>query len=171
KAKHSVAWLDIDPRQQLRARHRADSKSGKVVVAELIDARHFRGLAADQGTARLSACGCDARYHHRPDLRIELAAGKIIEEKKRLGPLHHEVVHRHRHEIDADRVVTRGLDCDFDLGADTIGRRDEDWIGKAGGLEIEKTAEAADLGVRSGTSGPAQQRLDQIHHAVAGIDI
>ena len=167
----TVARLDIAPRQQLRARHRPDGKSGKIVVTALIDAGHFRGLAADQSTACLPARGGDARDHHRPDLRIELAAGKIVEEEQRLGPLHHQVVHRHRHEVDADRVVTRGLDCDLDLGADAIGRRDQNGIGVAGGLEIEQAAEAADFGVCARPSGPPHQRLDQIDHAVAGIDI
>ena len=42
---------------------------------------------------------------------------------------------------------------------------------EAGRFEIEEAAEAADLGVRAGARGPAQQRLDQLDHAVAGIDV
>ena len=42
---------------------------------------------------------------------------------------------------------------------------------KARALEVEQAAEAADLGVRARPRGGAHQRLDQLHHAVAGIDI
>ena len=67
--------------------------------------------------------------------------------------------------------MARSLDGDLDLGAYAVGGGDEDGIGKTGGLEIEQAAEAADLGVRTGARGPAQQRLDQFHHAIAGVDI
>ena len=42
---------------------------------------------------------------------------------------------------------------------------------KPGALEVEQAAEAADLGVRARPRGRAHQRLDQLHHPVAGIDI
>ena len=60
---------------------RADGETGKVVVAVLIDAGHFRGLAADQRTAGLTACRGNTGNHRRPDLRIELAAGEVVEEE------------------------------------------------------------------------------------------
>ena len=82
-----------------------------------------------------------------PTCRIELAAGEIVEKEQRLGALHDEIVDRHGDEIDADRVVARGLDGDLDLGADAVGRGDQERIGEAGGLEVEQAAEAADLGV------------------------
>jgi hypothetical protein len=46
--------------------------------------------------------------------------------------------------------VTAGLDGDLDLGADPVGRRHQNRVCKARPLEIEKAAEAADLGVGSG---------------------
>ena len=42
---------------------------------------------------------------------------------------------------------------------------------KPGSLEIEQAAKAADLGIGAGARRSAHQRLDQFHHAVAGIDI
>ncbi len=103
---------------------------------------------------RLAAGRGDAVDHLGADLRIELAAGEIVEEEQRLGALHHEVVDRHGDEIDADRVVARSLDRDLDLGADAVGRGDQDRIGEAGRLEIEQAAEAADLGIRARPRGP-----------------
>ena len=149
KSDHHVARRDIAARQQVVAAHRADGEAGKVVVAGLIHAGHFRGLTADQRADALRGTGGNAFDHHRSDRRIELAAGEVVEEEQRLGPLHHEVVDRHGDEIDADRIVTRRFDRDFDLGADAVGRSDQDCIGEAGSLEIEQAAEAADLGIRA----------------------
>ena len=64
-----------------------------------------------------------------------------------------------------------GFDRDLDLGADAVGRGDQDRVGEAGGFEIEQPAEAADFGAGAGARRGAHQGLDQIHHAVAGIDI
>ena len=105
------------------------------------------------------------------DLGLELAAGEIVEEEQRLGALHDEVVDAHRDEIDADRVVASGLDGELDLGADAVGGGDQHRVGEAGALEVEQPAEAADLGVGAGPRGRAHQRLDQLDHAVAGIDV
>ena len=99
---------------------------------------------------RFTTGRCDATHDRRADLRIELAASEVVEKEQRLGALDHEVVHRHGDEIDADRGVARSLDRDLDLGADAIGRRDQDRVGKTGRFEVEKAAEAADLGVRPG---------------------
>ena len=171
KSDYHVAGRDIVARQQILAAHRAHGETGKVVVAGLIHAGHFRCLTADQRAARFAASGGNAFDHHRSDRGIELAAGEVVEEEQRLGPLHHEVVDRHRDEIDADGIVTRCLDRDLDLGADAVGCGDKNRIGEAGCLEIEQAAEAADLGFCAGSCGSAHQRLDQFHHAVAGIDI
>ena len=67
--------------------------------------------------------------------------------------------------------MTRGLDCNLDLGADAVGRCDQDRIDKTGGLQIEQAAKAADFSAGAGTRGCAHQGLDQIHHTVAGIDV
>ena len=64
-----------------------------------------------------------------------------------------------------------GLDRDLELGADAVGGGDQDRIAETRALEVEQAAEAADLGVRARPRGRAHQRLDQLHHAVAGIDV
>ena len=104
-------------------------------------------------------------------LRIELAAGEIIQKEQRLGALHHEVVDRHRHQIDADAAMQAGLDRDLELGADAVGGGDQNRILEARRLEVEQPAETADLGVGAGAGGGAHHRLDQIDQTIAGVDI
>ena len=123
------------------------AKPREVVVAVLVEAGHFGGFAADQRAAGFPAAFGDAGDDGGGRLRIELAAGEIVQKEQRLGALHHEVVDRHRHQIDADAAMQAGLDRDLDLGADAVGGRDQDRVLEAGRLEVEQSAEAADFGV------------------------
>src|SRR5690606_9533609 len=113
-------------RQQLPALRRAHGEAGKIIVAGLIDARHFRGLAPDQGAAGLAAGARDAADDGGTDLRIELSTGEIVEEEQRFGALHHEIVDGHRDDVDTDRVVVRGINRQLDLGAYTVRGGDQD---------------------------------------------
>ena len=67
--------------------------------------------------------------------------------------------------------MTRGLDRNLDLGADAVGRRDKNRIDKTGSFQIEQPTKAADFGSGAGTRGCAHQWFDQVHHAVAGINV
>src|SRR3546814_2152472 len=69
------------------------------------------------------------------DLRPQAAAAEIIEEDERLRALHDKVVDAHRHQVDADRVVLAGENRDLELGADPIGRGNQQWVAVAGGLQ------------------------------------
>ncbi|MHC2800765.1 hypothetical protein ACVMII_000511 [Bradyrhizobium diazoefficiens] len=158
-------------RQQRTALGGADGKAAEVIVAVLVEAWHLGGLAADQGTAGFPAAIGDAGDDRGGRLRIELAAGEIVEEEQRLGALHHEVVDAHGDQIDADAAMQAGFDRDLDLGSDAVGGGDQDGIPKTGRLEVEQAAEAADLGVGAGPRGGAHHRLDQIDQAVARVDI
>ena len=106
-----------------------------------------------------------------PIFGIELAGGEVVEEEQRLRALHDEIVDRHGDEVDADGVVQAGLDRDLDLGADAVVGGDQHRVLEARALEVEQAAEAADLGVGARPRGRLHQRLDQLHHAVAGVDI
>ncbi len=171
EADHGIADGDVGTRQQRAALGRTHRKAREVVVAIPVEPRHFRGLAADQGAAGFPATFGDARHDRGGGFRIELSAGKIVEEEQRFRALHHEVVDRHRHQIDADAAMQPGLDRDLDLGADAVGCRHQHRVLEAGGLEVEQPAEAADLGVGAGAGGGADHRLDEIDQPVAGIDI
>ncbi len=78
---------------------------------------------------------------------MELAGGIIVEEEKGFCALYHEVVDRHRHEIDPHRVVDVCLDCDFELGADAVVGGDEHRIPETASGEIEQPAKAAERSV------------------------
>ena len=105
------------------------------------------------------------------DLRSEPSDGEVIEEEQGFGPLHDDVVDAHGHEVDADRVVAAGLDGDLDLRADAVIGGHQHRIAEPRRLEVEQTAETADLGVGAGAAGGAHERPDGLDHGVAGVDV
>src|SRR6185437_2828046 len=149
----------------------ADREAGEVIFAGRIHARHLGRLAADQRTARVAAGLRDALEHRLGDPGFELARREIIEKKQRLCALNDEIVDAHRDQVDADRVVPAGVLRDLELGADAVGRRDQDRIGETRRLEIEQCAEAAKARRRPGASGGAGQWLDRLDQGVAGVDV
>ncbi len=152
KPDHRVARRDIRPRQQRAALGRADRKAGEVVVAVLVEAGHLGGLAADQRAAGFPAAFGDAGDDRSRSLRVELSAGEIVEKEQRLGALHHDVVDRHRDEVDADAAMQAGVDGDLELGADAVGGGHQHRVLEARGLEVEQAAKAADFGIGAGAA-------------------
>jgi hypothetical protein len=67
--------------------------------------------------------------------------------------------------------VPAGGDRHLELGADAIGRRDEQRIAEAAGGEIEEGAEAAQAGLRAATGGRSGKRLDGLDECGARIDV
>jgi hypothetical protein len=67
--------------------------------------------------------------------------------------------------------MAAGLDGDLQLGADAVGRRDQDRIGEAGGLEVEQRPEAAEAGIGARAAGGSGERLDRIDQGLASVDI
>ncbi len=111
-------------------------------------AGHLGGLAADERRAGEPAALGDAGDDGGAGGRIEPAGGEIVEEEQRLGALDDQVVDAHRDEVDADGVENAGVDGDLELGADAVGRGDQQRVAVAGGLEVEEAAEAAELADR-----------------------
>ena len=108
----------------------------------------------------------------RAGLRVELAAGEIVEEEQRLGALHDEVVDGHGDEVDADRVVPAGVDGDLELGADAVGGGDQDRVLEAGARLRSNSPPKPPISASApGRRGRPHQRLDQVDHAVAGVDV
>ena len=86
----------------------------------------------------------------RGGLDVEPAGGEVVEEEQRLGALADQVVDAHGDEVDADGVEPPGLDREPELGADAVGRGDQDRVGVARGPEVEERAEAAEPGHHPG---------------------
>ena len=126
------------------------AKAGEIVVVALVEPGHFRGLAADQRAAGLAAADADAGDHGGADLGLEFSTRVVVEKEQGFGALHHQVVDRHGDQIDADGVVAAGLDGDLDLGADAVIGGHQDRVGKAGPLEVEQPAKAADFRIGPG---------------------
>jgi hypothetical protein len=150
--------------------HHADAEARQVVLALRVHARHFRGLAADQRAAGLLAAFGDAADHLRRHAPVELAAGEIVEEKQRLGALHENVVHAHRHQVDADGVVAAEHEGELELGAHAIGAGNQD------GLPVllrdrAQRAETPEPGQHLGAHRALGERLDGFDQRVAGVDV
>jgi len=64
-----------------------------------------------------------------------------------------------------------GRDRQLELGADAVGRRDEDGVLESGRARVEKAAKSAKRGVRARPRGGAGQRLYGVDQTIASIDI
>jgi len=171
EAENDVARRDSGAGQHRVALDGADGEAGEVVIPGRVHARHLRRLAADQGAADGAAGLGDAGDDRPSGLDLELTGGEVVEEEQRLGALHDEVVDAHGNEVDADRLVPPGGDGDLQLGADTVGGRDQDGIAKPRRLEIEERAEAAEPGIGAAPRRRPGERLDRLDQRVAGIDV
>ena len=85
--------------------HHPHAETGQIVLARLVETGQLCGLAADERAARLLAAIGDAGNDLLSHAHLEMARSEVVEEEQRLGPAHHQVVHTHGHQIDADRVV------------------------------------------------------------------
>ena len=145
-------------------------KSGEIVFAVGIHARHFRGFAADQRATGLFAARGDPTDHLRRDIHIELAARKIIEKEERLGALHQHVVDAHGDEIDADRVVPIEFEGQLQLGADTVGSGNQHGLAKAL-ADLDQTAKTANARQHLRAHRALGHRFDALDQRIARIDV
>ena len=113
----------------------------------------------------------DAGNHLGGDAGVEVSCGKIIEKEQRLGTLNHQIIHAHRHQIDANGGVLVCLDGDFKLGSHTVGCGDQERIGIAGGFGVENAAESAEPASHAGTRRCRGEGTNDIDQRFAGGDI
>jgi hypothetical protein len=85
--------------------------------------------------------------------------------------LHDEVVDAHGDQIDADAAMQAGVDGDLQLGADAVGRGDQNGIAETRGFEIEERAEAAQPAGYARAARGGRRRLDPLDEASACVDI
>ena len=158
----------VDP---LAALHGAHREAGQIVVARGIHARHFGGLAADQGAAYFLTGLSDAGDDGAARRHIELSGREIVEEEEGFGALDHQIVDAHGHQIDADALMAAAGDGNFELGAHPVGGGNQDRIFEARRLQVEKRAKAAESCVGALARGRFGEWLDRVDKRVARIDI
>ena len=149
----------------------ADREADEVELAGLHDARVLRHLATEQGAARLAAALGHARDELVDLLGHERADRDVVEEEQGLGALSGDVVDRHRDAVDADRVAPAREPCDQRLGADAVGRRDEQGVAVALPVDGEQSAEAADVADDFGAEGRPHVLLDELDGLLARRDV
>ena len=157
KRDHDVPFLHALVVHHLVAVDDAHRKSREVVLVLGIESGHFRRLAADERAARLHAAFRDAAHDRRDLFGNVLPAGDIIEEEERFRAAADDVVHAHRHAVDAHRVVLVHEEGEFELGAHAVRARDEDGLRITRQIEREQPAESADVG-----SGARRHRASDV---------
>jgi hypothetical protein len=148
----------------------ADPEADELEVALRVDAGHRGGLAAEQRAARAPTPFGDAPERLRSDRRVELAHGEVVEEDQRLGALHDQVVHDHRHTVDADRVVAPEQGRELELRADAVRRGHQHRILVPLG-RLEQPREAADAGQQLRPMRALRDLLDLLDEAVVAVEV
>jgi len=67
--------------------------------------------------------------------------------------------------------MAAALGQQLQLGADAVGRGDQDRIAKAGLRQVKQAAEAADLTQCPGARGAPRQGTDRRHQGLARVDV
>ena len=132
QADEHVAGLDVLAGDQLVALGHPDREPDEVELARLHGARVLGHLAADQRAAGLAAALGHAFDELLDVVGVEPTDRDVVEEEERLGPLAHEVVDAHGHQVDADGVEPAGGLGHQRLGADPVGGRHEHRAGGSG---------------------------------------
>ena len=166
-----VAGLHTAAVDDLVALDGADDEAGDVVVAERVDARHLRGLAADERAARRAAGLGDALDELGELLGDELAGRVVVEEEERLGAAAEDVVDAVVDEVDADPAVPPGGDRHLDLGADRVRARGEHAPVRGSGSSAKRPLKAPMPAEDLRRVGRRDRAPDQADGTIALIDI
>ena len=111
-------------------------KPGKIVLPFRIESGHFSGLSPDERALGFKASRCNPLNDNLGLFNIQLPHRQIIQEKKRGGSLHHNVVYAHGNKINTHGVVFVQHECYLQLCAYTICGGDEHWV--LGVLHIQR---------------------------------
>ena len=148
-----------------------EAESGEIEVLARIDPRHLGAFPADERRPGELAAAGDSLDHHLGRRQLEPAHGQVVQEQDRLGALHEHVVRAHRHEVDSDRFVARGLDGQPELGADTVRRGDEHRIPVPVHGDLEQRREPPHPAEHPGPVRAARDGPDPVDEPVAPVDI
>ena len=174
QADQDVANFNVFAGDDVGAVDAADDGACEFVLTVGVEAGHLCCLASDEGAA-IGAAGLGEAANYGFDgvaiLFAELAGGEVVEEKKRCGTLHGDVVDAVIDEVRADRVMYAEFEGDLEFSAHAIRARDEDRLGKFLEVEREEAAEATDFGEDVLVEGLAGEHLDALLGAVARRDV
>lgn len=170
-ANDAVARLHLAAVDQAFFFHNSNAESGHIEVTVLVDAWHFRRLPADEcRPGQLTAHG-DSLDDLRCLIRIEMAAGIVIEKEQWFRSLDQEIIDAHRHEIDTDGVVLIGRDGQPQLGTNAIRSGNQNRMPVAPKWQFEQSAETAQPAHNFAAPGHLGERFDLFNETVAGINI
>jgi hypothetical protein len=162
--------VDFCAGDEFGALNDSHNEAGEVVFAVGVEAGHLRGFAADEGAAVGAACIGQAGDDLLRNFAVEAASGEVVEEEERGCALDGDVVDAVVDEVGADGVMDAELEGELELGADAVGRGDQDWL-LVFAVETEEAAEAADLAEHVAGEGALGEVLDALFGAIAGGDV
>ena len=148
-----------------------EAESGEIEVLVRIDSRHLGAFSADERCAGELASPGDSLDHDLGRRQLEPAHGQIVQEQDRLRALDEHVVGAHRHQVDSDRLVARGLDGQPELGADSVRRGDEHRVAVPIHRELEERRESAHPAEHPGPIRAARDGPDPVDEPVAPVDV
>ncbi len=171
QAEEHVAGAHARPVEDLPAIDDPDDEADQLVVPDLIEAGHLRGLAAEQSTAILAAPIRDTGYERDQLVGLELARADVVEKEERTRALHQDIVDAVIDEIPADGGEVTRHPRHGKLGTDAIGRGHQHRLGQAFEVRSEQAAEEAEI--REDTVGKRApgERLDLREAAFLGVDV
>ena len=121
-----IPGLDLRAVNESGFLHDTRGVASDVIFTVLVHSRHLGGLAAHEGASGLTASVSDSGHDGLHDLRTGLSLGHIVKEHKRFRSLGQNVVHTHRHGVDADGVVLVHRERQLELSADSVSSADQD---------------------------------------------
>ena len=171
EADNPVAHADHGAIDNLIPFHHPHHKAGQVIIAGLVDAGHLRGLPADQGAPGLLAPLGDAFDNQGGGFRRQLPHGQVVQEEQRGGPVDHDIIGAHGHQVDADGIMAVHQDGDFNLGPHPIGGGYQHRVAIPVRPQMEHTAKRADLPQDPGAVGGFHQVSDAFDKGIRSVDI
>ena len=170
QAQHHVTRAHLLAGQDFGLFHRTHGKTGQVVFARGVHARHFRGFATNQRASGEFAALGNAADHRCGRVHIQLAAGKVVQKEQGLSALHQHVVHAHGHQVDAHGVVHIPLKREFELGAHAVGAAYQHWL-FVSLRHFKQRTEATNTGQHAFAHRLFGQRFDAFDQGVARVNV
>ncbi len=120
-----IPGLDLRAVNEFGFLHDTCGVARDVIFTVGIHSGHFGRLAAHEGASGLTASFRDSGHDGFDDLRTGLPLSHIVKEHKRFRPLCQNIVHAHRHGVDADGVMLVHRERQLEFRADSVRSADQ----------------------------------------------